>query len=239
LEGASFLMEIDKTTLIDLSILNTEEEFSVFNKLNFCLTVGGKAKLFDNFSKPLGSIEAIEGIQQTLQLILQKEQYWPRQISNGTVMMVEKFYQSAIDEIPSNPSSFTAFTYKLFHGPDFSLVKYSVGHGFDFIKGIQLLLQNFYTEDAPLPLKKLLMNAHQIIHKEQFTIIENNNYITDLSIPQQLHLANFLRYHYKQNMLSLIDIYDQLDAWYGMAMAVKHHGLSYTTFYYNNRLLMM
>ena len=231
-------MEIDKTTLTDLSILNADEEFSVFNKLNFCQTVGGREKLFDNFSNPLRTIEAIEGIQKTLQLILQKQQYWPRQISNGSVMVIEKFYQSTVDEIPSGPSAFAAFNYKLFHGPDFSLVKYSVGHGFDFIKGVQLLLQHFYTEDAPLPLKKVLEKAQQIINKEQFTIVENNNKITDLTVPQQLQLANFIRYHYKQNMLSLIDIYSQLDAWHGMAMAVKHYNLSFPKFIDGNKPLL-
>ena len=231
-------MEIDKTTLTDLSILNADEEFSVFNKINFCQTVGGREKLFDNFSNPLRTIDAIEGIQATLKLILNKQEYWPRQISNGSVMVIEKFYQSTVDEIPAGSSAFAAFNYKLFHGPDFSLVKYSVGHGFDFIKGIQILLKHFYTEDAPLPLKKILEKAQQIINKEQFTIVANNNKITDLTIPQQLQLANFIRYHYKQNMLSLIDIYSQLDAWHGMAMAVKHYKLSFPKFIAGNKPLL-
>ena len=63
-------MEIDKTTFTDLSILDAAEEFSVFNKLNFCRTVGGKDKLYENFCNPLDSIEAIKGIQQTLQVYL-------------------------------------------------------------------------------------------------------------------------------------------------------------------------
>ncbi len=231
-------MEIDKTTLTDLSIINLDDEFSVFNKLNFCQTVGGREKLYDNFTSPLPTIEAIEGIQNTIKLILKKQQFWPKQISNGSVMVIEKFYQSMVAEIPSAPSAFAAFNYKLFHGPDFSLVKYSVGHGFDFLKGMQLLLQHFYTEDAPVPLKKILEKAQQIINKEQFAIVESNNKITDLTIPQQLQLANFIRYHYKQNMLSLIDIYSQLDAWHGMAMAVKHYQLIFPEFLASDKPLL-
>ena len=231
-------MEIDKTTLTDLSILNAEEEFSVFNKLNFCQTAGGRDKLFDNFSRPLNTIEAIEGIQQTIKVILQNWQSWPRQITNGSVMVIEKFYQSIVDEIPSGPSTFAAFNYKLFHGPDYSLVKYSVGHSFDFIKGMQLLLQHYNKEDAPLPFKKLLDKAQQLINKEQFAIVAGNNKVTELTIPQQLQLANFIRYHYKQNMLGLIEIYSQLDAWYGMAMAVKHYGLTFPTFIHGDKPLL-
>lgn len=231
-------MEIDKTTLTDLAILNVEDGFSVFSKLNLCRTVGGRDKLYENFTKPLHSIEAIKGIQQTLQTILQKLEHWPTQISNGSVMMIEKFYLATIDDIPSNPSSFTAYSYKIFHRPDFSLVEYSIGHGFDFIKGIQFLIRHFLTPDAPPPLQKLLLTAQQIINKEQFSIIENNNKAADLTIAQQLHLGNFIRYHYKRNMLELLDIYFQLDAWYGMALAVNEYGLHFPEFVPGDQPLM-
>ena len=223
-------MEIDKTTLADLAILNTEDEFSVFSKLNFCRTVGGRERLYENFTRPLQSIEAITGIQQTLQVILQNLHHWPSQISNGSVMMIEKFYLATIDDIPSNPSRVAALSYKIFHRPDFSLVEYSLGHGFDFIKGIQVLLMHFLNDATPPPLQKLLVTAQQLISKEQFVIVINNNKASDLTIAQQLHLANFLRYHYKRNMLELLAIYAQLDAWYGMAMAVKTYGFHFPQF---------
>lgn len=82
-------MEIDNTTLSDLSILNAESEFSVFSKLNFCRTAGGRHRLLQNFATPLKTIGQIQGIQQTLQFILQNEQHWPQQITNGSVLMIE------------------------------------------------------------------------------------------------------------------------------------------------------
>jgi DNA mismatch repair protein MutS len=45
-----------------------------------------------------------------------------------------------------------------------------------------------------------------------------------------LHLANFVRYHYKQNILELINIYSKLDAWYGMASAMQHYKLVFPEF---------
>ncbi|MEO6729642.1 MAG: DNA mismatch repair protein MutS [Ferruginibacter sp.] len=231
-------MEIDKTTLTDLAILNVEEEFSIFSKLNLCRTVGGRDKLYENFTRPLHDIESIKGIQQTLQLILQNLEHWPEQISNGSVMMIERFYLATIDDIPANPSSFTAYSYKIFHRPDFSLVAYSIGHSFDFIKGMQFLINHFLTPDAPAPLRKLLLSAQQIINKEQFGVITNNKKAADLTIAQQLHLGNFLRYHYKRNMLDLLNIYFQLDAWYGMAMAVNKYGLHFPEFIVSDEPLL-
>ncbi len=231
-------MEIDKITLNDLAILNADDDFSVFNKLNFCRTVGGRDRMYDNFVTPLQTIEDITGIQQTLQAILGNVEHWPTQISNGSVMMIEKFYLTTIDDIPSNPSKFTAYSYKIFHRPDFSLVEYSVGHAFDFIKGMQILIGRFLTPEAPLPLRRILEAAALVIRKEQFVIIEKNNKATDLSLVQELQLARFLRYQYKRNMLDLLDMYFQLDAWYGMALAVKQYDLHFPQFVQSDKPLM-
>lgn len=223
-------METDKTTLNDLSIFNHEEEFSVFSKLNLTRTVGGREKLKQIFSRSLNDIESINNVQKTLQLILLKESQWPLSISNGSIMMVHKFYEASIDQPPAHPSATSAQYYKLFHGPDFSLIKYSTGHAFDFIKGMQQIIAVFLNNDAPANLKKLLEKAKVIIEKQQFNIIANKEKSNDLSITEMLSLAFFLKYHYKQNLFELIEIYFHLDAWYGMALAVKEFKLSFPVF---------
>ena len=223
-------MEIDKTTLDDLAIFNNEEEFSVFNKLNLTLTSNGKDQLKKNLITPLNNIEAIQGIQQTLRLIIQKEQQWPARITNGTIKVVERFYETNIDPLPETASSFTAYSYKLLHVSDFSLVKYSLIHCFDFIKGMQLMVKLFLGESAPAPMKKILSEAQRIINKEQFSIIDKNDASSELSTPQALQLARFLRYQFKQNMLHLLSIHARLDAWYGMCMAIKKYELVFPEF---------
>lgn len=218
-------MEIDKTTLNDLSIFNTEEEFSIFNKLNFTTTSRGKEQLRKNFSTSLLSLEDVTGVQNTIRIFLKNIDKWPKQVSNGTIMVVESFYESNIDPIPALASSFSAYSYKLLHGPDFSLVKYSTGHCFDFIKGMQLMVSIFLNEDAPPPLSRLLANAQKIINKPQFDIISKNNKAGDITITELLQFGHFIRYHFKRQMLELVTIYAQLDAWYSMALAVKHYDL--------------
>ena len=223
-------MEIDKTTLNDLSIFNAEEEFSIFQKLDLTKTIGGREKLKQFFSKSLSTTEAIVGIQQTLTVIQQNKNAWPQIISNGSIMVIQKFYETSVDQIPSNPSATNAYAYKLFHGPDFSLVKYSTGHGFDFIKGMQSLINALLKDESPEPLKKLLQRAQTIIEKDQFAIIQKKEKADELSMVEMLHLANFLRYHYKQNIFELIEIYSQLDAWYAMAMAMDKYDLVFPEF---------
>jgi DNA mismatch repair protein MutS len=222
-------METDKTTLNDLSVFNHEDEFTIFHKLDFTRTAGGRDYLKTIFSKSLNSIDAINGVQQTLRTIIEKKELWPLSISNGTIMVIQKFFESPIDKIPSTASLPSAYVYKLLHGPDFSLVKYSTGHCFDFIKGIQLLIKNFLN-DAPSPIHKLLTRAKVITDKEQFNIVLQKEKAEHLSTTEMLHLAYFLRYHYKQNIFELLEIYFNLDAWYGMAAAVSHYNFVFPQF---------
>lgn len=223
-------METDKTTLQDLSIFNHEDEFSVFNKLNLTRTTGGREKLRQIFNHSLNDIDSIKNVQKTLQLILEKRDQWPVFVSNGSVLMIYKFYENTIDEPPSRPSPITAYLYKLLHGPDFSLIKYSMTHAFDFIKGMQQIVAVFLNEEAPLNLKKVLQKAQVLIERHQFQSVINKEKSADFSNHEMLSFAYFIRYHYKQYFLELIDIYSQLDAWYGMAMAVNELNLSFPVF---------
>ncbi len=223
-------MDIDKTTLADLSMFNSGEDMSVFSKLDMCSTAHGSEQLKINFSTALKTEEEIVAVQQTLQLIIKKQEQWPKQISNGTVMVVEKYFDSPISLIPPHPSSLEAYTYKLLHGPDFALVTYSAKHCFDFIKGFQHLLQLFAGENVPAPLKKVLTEIEKIITKDQFNIVDRNKSTDELTNAQILEFAHFIRYGYKHNMLSLVVLYAQIDAWYGMARAVQKFELVFPNF---------
>jgi DNA mismatch repair ATPase MutS len=223
-------METDKTTLNDLSVFNNEDEFSVFDKLNLTRTTGGREKLRQIFNHSLSDFDSIRNVQDTLRLIIQKRQQWPLLVSNGTVMMIYKFYESSIDDPPSRATPVSAYLYKLFHGPDFSLIKYSVGHAFDFIKGMKQIVSVFLDDKTPLNLKKLLDKASVLIERYQFQVVYNNEKAEDLSNHEMLSFAYYIRYHYKQYFFELIDIYSQLDAWFGMAMTVNEFNLSFPVF---------
>ena len=223
-------MDIDKTTLDDLSVFRNGDDLSVFDKLNLCSTTHGSEQLRINFSTALKTKEEVIAVQQTLKLILQNQQQWPKEITNGTVMVVEKFFDSNISLIPSNPSALEAYTYRLFHGPDFALVSYSAKHCFDFIKGFQQLLKLFSASEQPAPLKKLLDKVHQAINRDQFDIISKHKNSEALTRAQLLHFAHFIQYNYKHHMLDLVVMYAQIDAWYGMALAVQKYGLVFPAF---------
>lgn len=214
-------MLIDNTTFSDLSIFNAEDEFSLFDKLDLTRTTGGRDKMKKLFLQPLHSIKEVRDTQEILKLMIEKESLWPVAISNGSVMMIYKFYESAVDTIPAIPSPVSAYSYKLLHGPDFSMVKYSAGHAFDFLKGFEVIMAQFNKSGYPQPLVSKLERAKRIMDKPQLKVVFSNDHLSGMGMPQMLAFAAFIRYHFKQLFYELMEIYSLLDAWYGMAMAVK------------------
>ncbi|MDN3656084.1 DNA mismatch repair protein MutS [Ferruginibacter paludis] len=223
-------MEIDKTSLNDLAIFNGYEDFSVFNKLNNTLTTNGKEQLRKNLATPLSSTQAINNVQQTLKFIMQGVGQWPIVISNGTIMVVERFYEYSLDPLPNNISFLTAKSYKLFHNADYTLIQYSIIHCFDFIKGMMYFVDTYLNENTPANLRKLLETAARILGAEELNVVQEFAKPDELTVPQQLQFGQFLRYHFKQNIFTLIDIHAQLDALYGMAVSINKYQFVFPEF---------
>src|SRR5580698_6220367 len=105
-------MQIDKTPYDDLSVFTREEESSIFQKLNFTRTRGGKDWLLEYFNNPFSNLKLINETQKIITLIIEHEADWPLTISNGTLMVMEKFYETAIDEMPGDRNLLNATAYK-------------------------------------------------------------------------------------------------------------------------------
>ena len=88
-------MQIDKITFNDIAIFHVEEEFSIFHKLNFTRTQGGKEWLHRFFNDPHGDLKKIMGTQRIIQTIMEHLEEWPAEITNGTIIVIEKFLETS------------------------------------------------------------------------------------------------------------------------------------------------
>lgn len=107
-------MQIDKITLNDLSIFHPEEDQSVFFHLNFTQTNGGREYLRYLLGNTLPSIESIQTTQKTIQHLGAVINQWPVSPTNGTIMVLEKFYESPVDTYPKIPEVFNSFCTNFF-----------------------------------------------------------------------------------------------------------------------------
>lgn len=223
-------MDIDNTSYNDLNIFHHEEEFSVFHKLNFTRTVDGRAWLAKFFSNPFSDQKQIDETQEILRAILKKIEEWPVSISNGTMMVMDKFYDSQIDSIPSSANMMNALSYKLFHTADFSLVRYSLSHFADFFRGMNQIIEMFDKPDCPLLLRSFLHRAKDLMNKPAVIELAKREPLKQFSWNEIIHFGNFLKDHYRHSLQDLSNIYGRLDAWYSMAFSVRRFNLTFPTF---------
>ena len=214
-------MQADKTTISDLSIFHHEEEQSVFNHINFTTSVGGKEWLRYLLSHPLSDLEKINQTQELIKLIISHSANWPAIITNGTIMVVERFYDTGIEEIPHHPNAVNAAMYKLINAHDYSLVKYSITHFIDFCIGLGQLLQVFENDAKPTLLAHMLDKVKHLTNKPAIQKMMQRKRQQKLTTVEVLSFGRFLKSHYKAEALELVDIHAKLDAYFGMAMACK------------------
>jgi DNA mismatch repair ATPase MutS len=223
-------MQIDKITFNDISIFHSEEEFSIFHRLNFTKTVGGKEWLRRFFMEPHHDLKRIIGVQNIIKTLLNHIDDWPKEITNGTVIMMDKFLDYNLDPVPQHPTALSSFTYKLLHSQDYSMVKFSVKHFSDFFRGLKKILVLLKEADLPANLSFYIDRIKKIMQEKPLRQLSNTNQTENFSAQQNLYYAYFLRRHYKTDILELIDIFSRLEAWYSMAMAVKTFNLKFPEF---------
>lgn len=227
-------MELDKTTYYDLSIFNRDEEYSLFHKLDFTTTTGGREYLRHLYSTPLKDIPAIEDRQHTLQYILAQEESWPADIiSNGTIVVMENYLEAQIEPI-SNPSGVglvvSSLLTKTIFSPDFSFIKFSFTQLLNLLKGFRQLEKNFNTEQTPKVLKVLLDRARVLLYQPEFNDIVDASDAGPVSFMNILKHDHYIRKKQRKHIAELLDIYRKLDAYYAMAKAVRHFNLQFPVF---------
>jgi len=223
-------MLIDKTTLYDLSVFDLTEEQSLLHHLNFCKTSYGKIWLEHYLKTALLNTKEIIDRQKLLQRIIDVHSQWPESISNGSVLMIEKFYESQIDNIPSQSNIVNGYFYKIFYAPDFSLIRYSVTHFIDFMQGMFTIHALLNKETNPAGLDILLHRIRMLLAKPVAQQIVQYKKSKKLSLQTILHFGFFIRNDYKEEAKELIEIYSRLDAFYSLATSCIKYNYSFPEF---------
>jgi DNA mismatch repair protein MutS len=223
-------MQIDKTSFNDISIFHQEEEFSIFHKLNFTRTSGGKEWLKKYFTEPHNDLKKILGTQKVIRTFMEHVNDWPNDITNGTILVMEKFLDYPLDPISDNTGSFNSILYKWLHSEDYAMVKYSVTHFADFYRGLQHIAELLEDLELPLNIKLYIDRITRLVKEIPLQKIAETSAGQKFNTRQNLYFGYYLRGRYRTDTLEMIDIFSRLDAWFSMAVAVKTFNLSFPEF---------
>ena len=138
----------------------------MFHKLNFTRTVGGKEWLRRYFSEPHLDLKRISGTQTIIKTLLDHLDDWPTEITNGTVIMMDKFLDYNLDSISQDQNIFTNLSYKLFHSADYSMVKFSMKHFADFFRGLKKLSRLFSSAVLPVQIQFYLERIEKALKEK-------------------------------------------------------------------------
>lgn len=214
-------MYIDKTTLSDLSVFNLQDDSSLFYLIDYTTTSEGKSELIKMLHHPLNKLDEILDVQEILKQISEKFDQWPDEISNGTLMVIEKFFDDNPDPIPEEISHVQAKLYKWIHPRDYALILFSMKQLFLFIKGYQRIHEYFSQSHLPAPLAEIIAETKQILSNKNLQDLANKNGFDQLSQKEILYFGRLFHVELIQETRKLIKHYGKLDAWHAMATANK------------------
>lgn len=223
-------MQVDKTTLYDLSVFNSEEEYSLFNQVDYCRTNEGKAILKKTFASPLSNIDEIKDVQQILSFYQSKLDTWPARITNGTLLVIEKFLDDNPETIPESPNFINVLTYKVLHAADYSMIIFSMKQVVEFIRGFREMIHFFSESTHPPQLKELLKESNDILSNSYFQSAFTEKDFQSINSAELLEYARMVHVECISEMRKLIKLYGRFDAWYAMAKANQSLDLHFPKF---------
>ncbi|MEY4115065.1 MAG: hypothetical protein RLZ76_1758 [Bacteroidota bacterium] len=212
-------MFIDKTTLNDLSVFSQSDNPSLFYLIDYTATAEGKSELIHILHNPLTQKKDIVAIQDILQLISDKIDQWPDEITNGTLLVIEKFYDDNPDPIPENIGKLQAVFYKWIHPRDHALILFSMKQLFQLIKGYEKIHAFFSPSKIPLPLQEILDQSKKILDNQHLIELARKNTFQELTPREILFFGRIFHIELVAEIRSLIKLYGKLDAWHAMAKA--------------------
>jgi DNA mismatch repair ATPase MutS len=219
-------MQNDKRTLKDLSITGGEADHNILSMIDRCTTFAGRQVLVHQVMHSPPDYEALCRQQEVIRYWTAHLDQWSELITNGTVVMLEKFYESA-DSYAHAPGATNwmpgDFFQKLFNKNEYFFTQFSLTHLSDFLRGCQQFVA-LLQQEQPLPerLHSLLEDmAHSLGHRLTTDLV---NVKKETPYRELARLSFHARREMKTNVQRLIEQYALLDAWYAMAKATVEHG---------------
>jgi DNA mismatch repair ATPase MutS len=223
-------MRTDATTLQDISVFHPDENDSLFHRLDFTSTHGGREELRRLFKQPHSTIEAIEETQTLLKSLTAQLEKWPKEITNGTLLVTEKFLDYPLDPIHSQRYSLNNIFYRWLHAGDYAMLRFSMNHIADLCRGLLHIHQLATPLQENKGLRQLLARLQSLLNKRPIRALAEREAMKKFSGSELLYFGRALREAHKNDVQELIQIYYRFDAWYSMAKAMSSYKLQLPDF---------
>lgn len=222
-------MHNDKTTLHDLSIFSNQGE-DVFTLIDRTTTAAGREVLRHLLRNPPAGYERLLALQQVVRWWRDNGHKWTGRISNGTLVMLEKFFETADEGHPPAGLSLLLgnFFQKLVNRSQYSFVQFSLTQLSDFLNGCNELA-SLLKDAASLP-RALVAALEEMQGELQHPLIPQLMRMDkDTPYATLSRLSFRTRRELKQIIYRLMEQYARLDAWQAMGASTRALGWQFPT----------
>lgn len=214
-------MTIDAITLQDFSFF--KGQYNIFNLINRCTTQAGAQVLRRHITRPPKVYEELQEYQLGVKFWMQHWDAWPEIISNGTLIMIDKFYETpeAGNFRPNTIAiALNSFVQKLFKKNEYSFIRFSVSHLVDFLKGCQQITSLLDQEPPPIVRRELeeMQQTLALPLCASLLLCDQNT-----SSQHMLLLSYRARREIKHIIQQMMATYARLDAMQSLARASVEH----------------
>ncbi len=217
-------MILDKQSKRDLHIFPEEGQKSLFEHIDFTISSQGKQYLKQLVLKTPATWEDCIAQQQTIQFMVQHTACWPSTISNGTLLLLEQFFETA-DTFTGVPSSYSfflqTFLKKVFQQSAYAFIQSTYQQFVDFYSGLAALCAYFQKREVPESVAKQLAIWNDILKQELL-----KNLVSAKQAPS-FHEKELFVYQARRVLKSsthkAIEQLAQLDAFLSMAKATSQY----------------
>src|SRR5690554_2957201 len=218
-------MNIDLVTLKDLGMYAPEG--SVFELINMSISKESELLLRKWIENPPITYSALIDQQEAVRFLLHHDHLFSRKISNGTIIMIRRFYEANNRTISKPNAAFllSAKLMKKFFKKDLMAEElFSLQHFIDLFQGCHdlMALQEF---NPPSAIQKIL-NAIKIDLDDPF-IAKLLDYDQPTIEQKSAVLAYTLKTNYKSRIIRLIGYFVSLDSYHALAKATKEHNWNF------------
>ncbi len=212
-------MQNDKITLKDLSIFSQDSGGGVFGLLDNTTTHAGRDTLRRHIMAPPDNYQALQELQDAVKFWAEHTSLWPTDVSNGTMLMLEKFFESADVATPPRGLTFSVgvMFQKLFNRNEYFFTEFSLSHLADFLRGCSKLAAIAQEHEVPSLLKKELKEIEEnLAHRLTADLVKVNKQTPYAELSKLSYRA---RREMKNTVYRLMHHFARLDAWQSMAKA--------------------
>jgi|694.fasta_scaffold62556_2 DNA mismatch repair ATPase MutS len=221
-------MILDKQSKKDLHIFPEEGQKSLFEHIDFTITSQGKLYLKQLLLKTPATWEDCIAQQETIRFMVQHTACWPSTISNGTLLLLEQFYETA-DTFTGVPSSYSFFLQtllkKIFQQSAYAFIQSTYQQFADFYSGLAALYTYFNKMEVPVAIANQLAMLNGILEQELVRQIVSAKQAA--SFHEKELFVYKARRVLKLSTQKAIEQLAQLDAFLAMAKATDHYKWSF------------